>query len=107
MKDSQEFKDQCRERLKKIIGKKIETTMIHALSQFEGHFGHLFGHGLPDDRLTDEQAIMKQKWEQCRSNILTNGNQQKRNAFSEINMHDVSWQRYQTVLIPAENIKEL
>ena len=92
--------DQYRERLKKIIGKKIETTMIYPLSQVEMAFGHLWGHSKPVGSLTDDERVNRAKWEQCRSNILNNGNQQKRNAFAELDMHTVTWNRYQVVLVP-------
>lgn len=101
MKETKSLKDQYRERLKKIIGKKIETTMIYPLSQVEAAFGHLWGNGLQEDQLTDEQKIMRSKWKECRNNILNNGNQQRRNAFAELDMHDVVWHRYQTLLLPV------
>jgi hypothetical protein len=101
MKESQELRDKYRERLKKIIGKKFDTTMIYPLSQFEAAFGHLWGDKLPDEKITDEQKVMRGKWKECRNNILNNGNQQKRNAFAELDMHDVTWLRYKTILIPV------
>ena len=101
MKDTKSLKDQYRERLKKIIGKKIETTMIYPLSQFEASFGDMWGNGLQEDQLTDEQKLMRAKWKECRNNILNNGNQQRRNAFAELDMHDVVWHRYQTILLPV------
>jgi hypothetical protein len=103
----EELKDKYRERLKKIIAKKFDTTMIFPLSQFEAAFGHLWGNNLPEDRLTDEERIMRDKWKQCRNNILNNGNQQKRNAFSELDMHDVKWLRYNTVFLPQDKYQEL
>lgn len=102
MKDKQETKDKYRERLKKIIAKKFDTTMIFPLSQFEAAFGHLWGDKLPEERLTDDQRVMRGKWKECRNNILNNGNQQKRNAFAEIDMYDVVWLRYQTTFLPVE-----
>jgi len=43
MKDTQEFRKKYRDRLKKIIGTKFQTTMIFPLSQFESAFGQLWG----------------------------------------------------------------
>ncbi len=102
------MKDKYKERLKKIIGKKFDTTMIFPLSQFEAAFGHLWGDKLPEDKLTDDQKVMRNKWKACRENILNNGNQQKRNSWAELDMHEVKWLRYCTVLVPVdqEDIKE-
>lgn len=93
--------DKYKERLKKIIGKKIETTMIYPLSQFEVAFGELWGCGLPEDKLTDEELIMRKKWEEVRQRILDNGNRQKRNAMSELEQYNVEWLRYRQVFLPA------
>jgi hypothetical protein len=101
MTDDKDIKTKYRDRLKKIIGKKFDTTMIYPLSQFEAAFGELWGNGVDQSKLTDEQKIMRTKWENCRENILNNGNHQKRNAFAEIDMHDVTWTRYKTVLVPV------
>jgi hypothetical protein len=94
--------NQYKERLKKIIGKKIETTMIYPLSQIEMVFGHLWGHNKPFSALTDDEKVNRGKWDQCRNNILNNGNQQKRNAFAELDMHTITWNRYQVVLVPRK-----
>ena len=37
------FKNDSKERLSKILKKKVETTMIGALSSIEEHFGFLWG----------------------------------------------------------------
>jgi hypothetical protein len=99
MEFSKTMKDKFRDRLKKITGKKIETTMIYPLSQFEMAFGHLWGDQKPEDQLTPDEKLHRAKWKQCRNNILNNGNQQRRNAFAEIDMYDVVWNRYQTSFI--------
>lgn len=96
MEFSNVIKRQFKERLKKIIGKKIETTMIYPLSQFEMAFGHLWGNQKPESELTEEEKENRAKWKQCRNNILNNGNQQKRNANTELQMYDVIWNRYNT-----------
>lgn len=104
--DSEELMDKYRERLKKNIGRKIETTMIFPLSQFEAAFGHLWGHGKEDQDLTKEELVYKKKYIECRNNILNNGNQQRRNAFAELDMHDIKWNRYQTGFYPVGNLPE-
>jgi hypothetical protein len=99
--ESEEMMHQYRERLKKIISKKLETTMIFPLSQFEAAFGHLWGNGLEEDELTKDQKMMREKWKECRTNILNCGNTQIRNSNSELNLHDVVWRRYESVLVPV------
>jgi hypothetical protein len=93
-----DMKEKMRDRLKTIVSKKFDTTMIYPISQFEAAFGELWGNGKSEDSLSDSEKLFRAKWKQCRNNILNNGNQQKRNANAEINMHDVVWRRYQTVL---------
>jgi len=99
MKDTPELREKYRDRLKKIISTKIQTTMIFPLSQFESAFGHLWGHGKDDHKLTEEEKMYRSKWNEVRNNILNNGNQQKRNANTELDMHDIIWQGYKTTFI--------
>jgi len=105
MKDTPEFRKKYRERLKKIISTKIQTTMIYPLSEFEKAFGHLWGHGKTDD-LTNDEQVFREKWIQCRNSILNNGNQQKRNANTEIDMHDIIWNGYKAVFVFNNNEQE-
>lgn len=93
--------DKYRERLKKIIGKKMDTVMIFPLSQFEAAFGELWGDKLPEESLTDSQKSMRVKWNKVRDNILNTGNHQKRNAFLELDNHKVEWLRYSAILLPV------
>ncbi len=103
--ESKNMKDKFRERLKKIIAKKFDTTMIYPLSQFEAAFGDLWGNGKPEESLSDQEKIYRAKWKQCRNNILNNGNQQKRNTWAELDMHSIVWNRYQTTFFvpPQDN----
>lgn len=80
-----------KEQLKVNIKKKIDTTMIFPLSQFEGFFGHLWGHGKLDNELSGEEKVFREKWIQCRRNILDNGNRQKDNCSTEIETYEVSY----------------
>ncbi len=102
MKETPRLKEQYKERLKKIISTKIQTTMIFPLSIIEASFGQLWGHGKDESKLTDEEKIYRKKWNECRNNILNNGNTQKRNAMAELSQYDVIWNKYQTVLLPME-----
>lgn len=106
MEYSQEMKDGFKQRLKKIIGKKIETTMIASLSQFETAFGHTWGHGKDESLLTPDELVFKAKWKEVRDRILNIGNQQKRNSNAEIDMHEVHWNRYRAEFIQFKDNKE-
>jgi hypothetical protein len=93
------------DRLFKIISKKIKTSMVYPLSQFEILFGDLWGHGLPESELTEVQKENRKKWEECRTSILDNGHRQIRNTRTEINMYDINWKRYTIQLVPKGNFK--
>ena len=106
MKYTQKDKEEMLIRLKEIISKKFTTATIFPLSQVELMFGELWGAGLSEDKLTDEEKIYRSKWYQCRQNILNLGNQQKRNALSELDLYSVERKTYETILVPIENIKD-
>lgn len=95
-------KNPSKERLKKILGKKFSTVMIFPLSQFETAFGHLWGMGKEEKDLTEAERILQFKWQECRNNILNLGNTQKRNAFAELELYDISWQGYKSVFLPIK-----
>lgn len=83
------------QRLKKIIAKKVTTTFISALSEFETSFGQqLWGHGLPEEDMTSTQRANKEKWEQVRTNILNKGNTQVRALTAEMDLHTVEFCGY-------------
>ncbi len=86
---------ESKERLKKIVTRKVKTSFIGAISEFELAFGQiLWGHGLPKDELTSIQKANKDKWEQVRTNILNKGNGQIRALVAEMDLHDVEFQGY-------------
>ncbi len=107
MKITQEMKDAYNERLRKVIGTKIRTTMVYPISQFEGHFGHLWGHGKPYEALTNDEKMWRAKWDEVRDNIFTLGNAQRRNMETEVKNHDVVLKTFETVLLPVNKYKEL
>ena len=90
-------KEVSKDRLLKISKKKIQTTMIGALSTVEKHFGFLCGHESPD-ALTPEQEHMKELYDLVRSEILDRGNNQGRNLETEFMNYDITWLRYQITL---------
>ena len=94
------FKNDSKERLSKILRKKVETTMIGAISSDEEHFSFLWSSD--DNSLTPEQKIMFDTFQKVRSEILDKGNTQARNVDAELNQYDVKWLRY-TVTIPVKS----
>lgn len=69
-----------------ILKKRIQTTMIGALDQFEKSFGYLWGQEkFEDEELTDKEEKFLEIWEETRNRILNNGNNQLRKAVSEFN----------------------
>jgi hypothetical protein len=88
------FKQDSRDRLSKILKKKVETTMIGALSSLEDHFAFLWTS--KDGGMSPEQKIMYDTFQKVRSEILDKGNTQSRNVDAELSQYDVKWLRYQT-----------
>lgn len=86
------YKAESKDRLSKILKKKIQTTMIGALSTLEENLGYLWGDGSPNP--TEDQKRMKAVYEKIRSEILDKGNNQARNIDAELSQYDVEWLRY-------------
>ena len=97
------------DRLSKIVETKLKTSFIGALSCFEEIFGFLWGHEA-DGELDDEQLLMKELWEQARTAILNNGNNQIRACKNELEQYSIHWNRYQMTLpvkpLPNRESKE-
>lgn len=94
------YKYESKDRLSKILKKKVETTMIGALSSLEEHFGFLWTN--ENGKLTPEQKVMLDIYNRVRSEILDKGNSQARNIDSELNQYDVKWLKY-SLTIPVKN----
>lgn len=96
MKQAKEerYLEQSRRRLDKIVSTKVRTAFIGSLAAFEAEFGFLWGQGLAEDQLTDEQADMLELWNQARTNVLNNGNTQLRAVRNEIANQTVKWNRH-------------
>ncbi len=109
IRDQKEYKHQREEkyrhdskyRLGKILKKKVETTMIGALSSIEEHFSFLWTSSSGDE-LSPEQKIMFDTFQKVRSEILDKGNTQSRNIDAELSQYDIKWLRY-SVNIPVQN----
>lgn len=88
IKRKNKYKQDSKKRLKKIAGKKIQTTMIGALDVIERHLGFLWEN---DD---EDSLELRQIYSDIRQEILDRGNKQIRNLESEIDQYDVEWLRY-------------
>jgi len=98
------LRNDSKQRLSKILKKKVETTMIGALSSIEEHFGFLWGASggpVSSQNLSEEQKIMYEPYQKVRSEILDKGNTQSRNIDAELNQYDVKWLRF-TMNIPIK-----
>jgi transcription termination factor Rho len=96
---SLKYKQQCKDRLSRILKKKVQTTMIGALSTIEEKFGFLW-EGDSEDHLK-----MKSIYEQVRSEILDKGNNQARNIDVEISGYEVELIKHH-LEIPVITTKE-
>lgn len=65
------------------ISKRFQTTIIGSLARFEENFGHLWDPDINRELSTKEQQFLD-LWEQTRTSILNNGNNQMRQAIDEI-----------------------
>jgi transcription termination factor Rho len=92
------YKSDSKDRLAKILKKKIQTTMIGALSTIEENFGFLWSN--PSGELTPAQAELKAVYDKVRSEILDKGNNQARNIDAELSQYEVEWLRY-SIQIPV------
>ena len=91
------YKKDSKERLQKIINKKIQTTMIGALDTIEKSLGFLWA---PDDdgQMSEDAKYFKGLYDTVRQEILDRGNGQIRNVDAELEQYDIEWLRYQLTL---------
>jgi len=96
---SQQYKTDSKDRLAKLLKKKVQTTMIGALSSIEEHFGFLW-----EDCTTEDQKKFKELYNSIRSEILDKGNHQARNIDAELAQYEVEWLKYnyKIPVIPKE-----
>jgi hypothetical protein len=97
------YVSESKERLSKILKKKVETTMIGALSSIESHLGFLWQVDDEEEK-TPEQKVMYEIYQKVREEVLNKGNTQARNIDAELNQYEVNWLKYQTV-IPTKDVK--
>ena len=89
-----------KDRLSKILKKKVQTTMIGALSTMEKYFGFLWNSDT--GKLTEDQKKMLELYQEMRSEILDKGNHQARNIDAELSQYNVEWLRY-NITMPVIN----
>jgi hypothetical protein len=82
-------RDLSKDKLFKAAKKKIQTTMIGALSTLEGSFGFLWGFDAAEEDKTLEQKKVYEIYEEARAQILDRGNTQIRNLESEFVNYDI------------------
>ena len=82
------YKDLSKDKLFTVAVKKIQTSMIGALSTLEESFGFLWGF---DNNLekTEDQKRLLDIYEDARAKILDRGNTQIRNLESEFVNYDI------------------
>lgn len=96
------YKEDSKERLKKIASKKINTTMIGALDAIEKNFSFLWQ---PDEHgnMSETAIEMRNLYEKTREKILDNGNSQIRNLVAEFEQYEIEWKRFH-ITLPVKKI---
>jgi hypothetical protein len=89
------LKQVSKDRLLKIAKKKIQTTMIGALSAIEKRLDFL---------LQDNDPKLNDVFEELRSEILDRGNTQIRNLENEFTHYDIVWKK-NTIFLPFKGDK--
>jgi hypothetical protein len=97
-KREEQKRELSREKLLNIAKKKVQTTMIGAISTIENYFGFLWDIENP----TAEQKELRNIFEEVRSEILDRGNTQMRNLENEFINYDITWKKY-TINLPFVN----
>ena len=101
------YKEMSRNKLFKAARKKIETTMIGALSTIEEHFGFLWGFNDDENaEPTPEQKHMNMLFDEARAKILDRGNTQIRNLEAEFVKYDIVQKKTFITLPVVDNIGE-
>ena len=100
-------RDVSKDKLFQAAKKKIQTTMIGALSTLEGSFGFLWGFDVAEKDKTPEQKKVYEIYEEARAQILDRGNTQIRNLESEfVNYNIVRKQHHITLPVKAMKTAE-
>lgn len=97
------YNKSSKDRLTKILEKKMQTCFIGPISQIENFFGSLWGKGKQKKNLTTDELKWLEVWNNVRTVILNNGNNQIRNMYSELNQYTTTWNRYNYQFNKEEN----
>ena len=87
-------KDLSRDKLFKAAKKKIQTTMIGALSTLEESFGFLWGRDIDESERSEEHRKIQELYEEARAKILDRGNTQIRSLENEFVNYDITRKKY-------------
>jgi hypothetical protein len=97
-KNEEKIIQSSKRKLREIVEKRIRTTMIGALAELErSEFGKLFGYG--KNNLTDEEKRWKMIWDEVRTSILNQGNNQLRESLREVENFDARFKPYRTEFV--------
>lgn len=77
--------------LMKMADQTITRTMIGSLACCEKHLGYLWGHGLSEEELDEDQKRWRALWQLIRFEILENGHTQLRDMKSAISRCNIKW----------------
>lgn len=99
-------RDLSKDKLFKAAKKKIQTTMIGALSTLESSFGFLWGFDIAEEDKTLEQKKVYEIYEEARAQILDRGNTQIRNLESEFVNYDIVRKKHYITLPVKTKIGE-
>lgn len=87
-------KDLSKDKLFKAAKKKIQTTMIGALSTLEESFGFLWGMDIQEEDRSEEHRKIHELYEEARAKILDRGNTQIRSLETEFVNYDITRKKY-------------
>ena len=88
------YKEVSRDKLFKASKKKIQTTMIGALSTIEEQFGFLWGFDISEEQRTPEQKKIHEIYEEAHAQILDRGNTQIRILETEFVNYDITRKKH-------------
>jgi len=89
-----QYQESSKRRLMTIAEKKLKTTFIGNIDILEKMIGFMWGHGKPLSELTEDEKKWRDLWDEMRTEILNNGNNQLRALLNEISEYTISWNRY-------------
>jgi vacuolar-type H+-ATPase subunit H len=97
-KASDKYLADSKKRFTDILERKMKTTFIGALSEFERKFGFLWGDKNYTGNMKNDSGIhediWREMWSEARDRILTNGNNQFKAMLSELENNTICWDQY-------------